>query len=326
MQSKLVATVLFLCSILLANVCVSSVEQAFFEQVEASYADKTFEIKSGDVLKIPQGIEVTFKIRFKYLIPPPKQAEIELEMELDNYTDALASIIGAAEASLVVYNKTTFLEPGFHKIVFRLMVNGEIYDIRSFTVFTSHLIVDLEAETVSLIRGLETPVNLSFTVTNMGNDEMYNVSVIPPKDGSYSFQLVGDQVVEKLEPGGSCTFLYQVVAKEGASAGLNAYVVKVTYQDFLGQEFSQNFIAELYVERQNLSITPLNISSPSVEANKTFSLIFLIKDMANNPVGGIPLKLFINNSLVKSTQSLASGVAYFKGCLLYTSPSPRDRG
>lgn len=310
--STLLCLALLTASLITAITTCATVEQAFFEQVEASYAGKTFEVKSGDVLKVHQGGEVTFRIGFKYHIPPPKQAEIKLEMEYDNQTYTLASIAGVAEASLTVYNKTIFSEPGYHRIVFKLIVDEEIYDIRSFTAFVSHIVADLKAEYVELVRGLEKPVNISFTVMNLGNDEMYNVSVQPPKDGSFSFQPISSQTIDILEPKHSHTFIYQAIAKEGAPAGVNAYVVKVSYQNFLGQEFTQSFIAELYVERQNLSIIPLNVSSPSVEVNKTFSLIFLVKDMANNPVKEIPLKLFINNSLVGAAQSKASGVACFK--------------
>lgn len=293
-----------------ANVSAEITEMAYFEQVKALYFKGAVDIKSGDVLKVYCGDNVTFRLMFRYTVPPPRSSTIDLVMEIDGLACKLASIAGTAEGSVTMYNVTKFDEPGVHKVAFKLYMDDVLYDLRTFNVFAVLLSASLTAKPVSLVRGLNAPNNISLILINLGNDYMYNISVTPPK-GLFTFRSATPELVNELVPNGSCVFTYSVVANEIAPAGSNTCLIKAVYHDFLGREFTQSFPIEIFVEKQNLTIVPLNGSAPSVKANETFVLFFKVLDMEERPVEGARLGLYLNGSLLAAATSQSSGIAGF---------------
>ena len=75
---------------------------------------------------------------------------------------------------------------------------------------------------------------------------------------------------------------------------------------------------------ENNTNTDKNFTRADGRATNELRPVRITRGFTSNPAGSVLVEF--GNTRVMCTASVEEGVPRFKNCLLYTSPSPRDRG
>ena len=253
----------------------------------------------------------------------------ETHVILDRTAEAVSNRTALTTVYQVVWDPEG-IRPGNYTLEVEAVDNSGLSDARTGLLEFVSLGVGSWSYSPREVRpGIQTVLNASFT--NIGTDTIYNASLKVLDPGGFIIE-PSEVYVGDLRPGETRAISLNMTVPPGLGVGRRIVKLSLAFYDFRGACYQAEVGLGIEVVKLKTALD-LSIQPKRARALDPVSISISLTDELGRPLASSPVLLYVNGELVANLTTNGAGEASLTleslaagTCLLYTSPSPRDRG